>query len=223
MGDAPKKRPWYRLHWLTWVLLLVVGWSLVAENLAKQIWLPPFGQLLPAGIVLSSQGWPFYFGGGTYDSYDNSRLIAIDDFLHLTLNILIALSILASTAFTSESYFRRQSKWHQFSIQSVLAFTTFIALLLANAKYDLVRWRGDAPWEYIPFFFIAVGLWCVFWTAWRLVGWGVGWIGGGSKQYIENNQIEDDLSLQDQMTSKVVVSTNLMCQNPTKDDIKVDA
>ena len=103
-------------------------------------------------------------------------------YLPLTMDILLALAILAFTTFTTESYLRRQAKWHQFSLQFILAVTTFVALLLANIKYDIIRWRGDSGWEFIPFFFIAMGLWCVFWTGLRLIGSGVGRIGVGSKE-----------------------------------------
>ena len=95
----------------------------------------------------------------------------------LIVNILIALAIFFATIFTTETYLRRKAKWHQYSIQSILIFTVFIALLLTNAKYDLLRWHGDELWEYFPFFFICLGLWCVFWTAWRLVAMGVGRVG----------------------------------------------
>jgi len=113
-------------------------------------------------------GWPFAFRAHTdndFQSRFNSPLLA--------LNIAIALVILLATFFTTESYLRRQAKW-QFSIQGIMVFTAFVALLLTNGKYDLVRWRGKESWEYIPFFFIAVGLWCVFWTGWRLAAWKLG-------------------------------------------------
>jgi len=196
MDDAPESRSWYRLHWLTWVILLVVGGSFVVENLAGiekppdlyifEFIADPYGYPTYDEAYSVQHGWPmvcilrdrFFMNqaGGVSSSsrwpFDDAKMISFI-FLYLGFNILIALTILASTAFTTESYFHRQSKWHQFSIQSVILLTIFVALLLTIAKYDLIRWRGDSIWEYITFFFIAVGLWCVFWTGWRLVAVGV--------------------------------------------------
>lgn len=196
-------RPWRKLHWLTWVLVLLVGGSLVVENLAGQIvaWQKGFRVNFGKGGSICSHGWPFRFEKrrraftvtrGVLSSsrwlfgldrwlfgLDKLRGVQRFHFLPFITNILIALLILASTAFTTESYLRSQTKW-QFSIQGIMAFTAFVALILANTKYDLVRWHGSETWEYIPFFFIAMGLWCVFWTGWRLIGWGVGRVGGGS-------------------------------------------
>jgi len=203
MGEGSKKRSW-KLHWQTWLVLFCVGGSLVVENLTEQdmvikvntqgeVIVPEgFENRVPIDLILDSvriplddikylnifetyTGWPFDF---RYKGITNIYQPGFKPLI-FAINILIALAILASSAFTSESYFRRQAKWHQYSLQFILAITTFVALLLANGKYDLVRWRGDETWEYIPFFFIAMGLWCVFWTAWRLVGLGVGRIGGG--------------------------------------------
>jgi len=216
MGDALESRSWYRLHWLTWVVLFLVGGSLVVENLVKRSMMYIYERQGDGFDLLSSRdlikfeqvvaeynmtrenyGIMFggYFTGWPLDYLDfhpeNLSYIALKLPL-LASNILIALVILFATVFTTESYLRRQPRW-QFSIQSIIAFTVFVGLLLANAKYrttsligildeieiNLIRWRGDSIWEFIPFFFIAMGLWCVFWTGWRLVGWGVGRIGGG--------------------------------------------
>jgi len=163
-------RSWWRLHLLTWVLVLLVGGSLVVVNEVRQNdYLKSMTKLFDP-----SYGWPEFY---LVEHYGNKETI------HRTLlftNILIALLIVAATASTTESYLRRQAKW-QFTIQGIILVTTFVALLLANAKYDFIRWRGDETWEFIPFFFIGLGLWCVFWTGWRLIGWGIGRIGGGSE------------------------------------------
>jgi len=204
-------RPWWKLHLLTWVLVLFVGGAVVVENVAVCISYPDFldEQLEIKSVheppndfhwepVLPQFGWPFVYAEpkGSLPELDRYRFVIIAS-LHgmlwsfplpmvyslpcLFTNISISLLIFAATAFTTESYFRRQAKWHQFSIQFILALTSFVALLLANAKYDLVRLRGDWPWDNLVFFFIAVGLWCMFLTAWRFVAVGFGRIGGGSE------------------------------------------
>jgi len=184
MGEAPNTRRWWRWNWLTCVLVCCVAGSVVLENLA--------GQFSPDGSAFFN-GWPENFlVRWSFISEENLPLtpasrLPIDNFEDigfgyrpLLTNTLIALAIFASTAFTTETYLRRQPRW-QFSIQSIILFTTFVALLLTNIKYDFIRWQGDALWEYIPFFFICLGLWCVFWAAWRLIGLGVGRIGGGDR------------------------------------------
>jgi len=127
----------------------------------------------------SSNGWPFAFLN-RYNPDTNSPTSYKFSPFFFAITILIAFAILAATIFTSESYLRRQPRW-QFSIQSIMVFTVYVAILTMNYKYGAVRWRGDATWEYIPFFFICLGLWCVFWTAWRLVAMGVSRIGGGAE------------------------------------------
>jgi len=194
MGEALESRPWYRLHWITWVLLLLVGGSFFVENLVgRTFWTgDPY-------IANYDFGWPNNFMRRFAVDVDAKRtadinntvsnrlpfysIAAVSDefkWVPLTLNALIALAIILATIFTTESYLRRQPRW-QYDIQSIMLFTVFVAFLLTNAKYNLIRWHGDAPWEFIPFFFIAVGLWCVFWTGLRLIGWGVGRVSGGSE------------------------------------------
>jgi len=198
MSEGLESRPWYRLHWLTWVVLFLVGGSLVVENLVGQDVDPILPNSLFNGIKYS-HGWPIRFVkrdvGGDFSGrwpIDKAEVLEFR-YLPLMMDILIALVILLATSVTTESYLRRQPRW-QFSIQSIMLFTVFVALLMMNIKYDFIRWhgtswwqgagfmeRGDAAWEYIPFIFIALGLWCVFWTAWRLVAAGVERVGGGSE------------------------------------------
>jgi len=201
MSESLKTRPWYRLHWLTWVVLFCVGGSVVVENLVGEgePWNSAWGYAYYNRYWTNEEaysvrhGWPITcflrdrvtideagFAGLATSSrwpFDNAEVIPFHP-IRLGFNILTALLILFATIFTTESYLRRQSKW-QFTIQGIILLTVFVALLLTNAKYNLVRWRGDATWEYIPFFFICFGCWCVFWTGWRLIAAGVGRIGGG--------------------------------------------
>jgi len=209
MGDGLEFRLWYRLHLLTWILLLLVGGSVVVENVigmgefpdtyystSRLRRLPPLKPYPPYDLV--QHGWPLIsfqrdnsfvklrlperniYSASSRWPFDKAKILSFN-YLYLGLNILVILVILLATIFTTESYLRRQEKWHQFSLQFILASTTFIALLLANYKYDLVRWQGYFQLEYIPFFFIAIGLWCVFWTGLRLIGLGVGRVGGGAE------------------------------------------
>jgi len=211
MSEALESRSWYRLHLLTWVLILLVGGSLVVENVVISLHYPdyPDDELEIKSVheppndfhwepALPQFGWPFVYAEpkGTLSEIDRYvyyltalqyRLLwELSDTLaysmpFIFINLSIALIILATTAFTTETYLRRKAKWHQYSIQFILACTAFIALFLTNAMYDLVRLRGDWPWDNLLFILIAVGLWCLFWTVWRLVAMGVGRIGGGQE------------------------------------------
>ena len=162
-------RSWWKLHWLTWVLVLLVGGSLVVENLVGQIVAGQKGFRVKFGKggSICSHGWPFRFEKrrraftvtrGVLSSsrwlfgldrwlfgLDKLRGVQRFHFLPFITNILIALLILASTAFTTETYLRLKPRW-QISIQSILLFTTFIALLLANAKHNLILWWGEESW-----------------------------------------------------------------------------
>jgi len=188
-------RPWWRLHLLTWVLGLLVGGSLVLENVMGQLFFGPSPEI----FTPTQFGWPFVYTETKYFVEPFSKPIiypstpfrpflwSFSEYLDYSLpplftNVFIALVILLATIFATETYLRRQPRW-QFSIQSIMVFTVFVTLLTMNIKYDFIRWRGgaagDSTWEYIPFIFIALGLWCVFWAGWRLVGLGVIRIGGG--------------------------------------------
>lgn len=147
---------------------------------------PPYGMYEMVVTFHRDRGWPIWHtrasnhymahNAGLYfveDGLLKPDFFPETDYFHVAVNVCVGLFILIAVGVASESYLRRHAKWHQFSLQFILALTAFVALLLANAKYDLVRWKGDAAWEYLPFFFIAVGLWCVFWTEWKLVGWGI--------------------------------------------------
>jgi len=201
MGDGLKKRRWWKLHLLTWVLVLLVGGSLVVENFVNCVdkeetllLVIQRGDREPGEQSEWCQfGWPFIyteidwgqFRSGSFSDIESYYIYVtlkvepgrylwnFSEFLNYSLpflftNILFALVILLATIFTTESYLRCKPKW-QYSIQSIMVFTTFVALILANGKYNLVRWRGDELWEYVPFLFIWFGCWCVFWTLLKLV------------------------------------------------------
>jgi len=159
------ERPWYRLHLLTWLLLFCVGASLVVENV-RTYHLP--------GMVISSRVYSFFWAGWPtrWIDTDSGHLHNCYGFIDLSrvgLNLLVSASLLISTAFATEHRLRREGKWHQFTIAFILALTAFVALLCANVKYELIRWHGEAAWEYVPFAFIAFGAWCAFWAAWTLL------------------------------------------------------
>lgn len=185
-------RSWWKLHWLTWVVLFCVVESLVVENLVRKKVHGKFPHPYKGieEFFYDWHGWPVFYMVENLVTFGEKRTYY---WPLLFTNIIIALVIFASTAFTTETYLRRQEKWHQFSIQFILALTAFVALILANAKYDLVRWRGDAAWEYIPFLFIWFGCWCVFWTACRLIGLGVSRIGGDREK--DEDQPDSDTPL----------------------------
>lgn len=169
-------RPWYRLYWLTWVLVCCVTGSVVVENLVGQKVMVEHWKDGSIWTWDLSHGWPFRFGlrggidtGFRKDLWTRRWLIDIGEvdgfrLLPFIMDTLIAIAIILATIFASESYIRRIDKWYQFSISLVMVFTAFVAFLLANYKYDTIRWQGDSLWEYVAFFLIAIGSWCVLWT-----------------------------------------------------------
>jgi len=200
-------RSWWKLHKDTWIIVCCVLGALILENMVGREYFP---KSLGSGNNLRNRtdsaptpdflqhGWPMDYAhrekyvevlreSQDFPRYENSsplpfgsaKVISFHP-IYLVLNILLLLLILVSTAFTTESYLRHQPRW-RFSIQTLMVFTVFFSLLMMNINYDLIRWRGNESWEYIPFFIICLGLWCVFWAGWRLIGWGVGRIGRGLK------------------------------------------
>jgi len=210
MGEAPLEtpRPWWKLYLLTWVMVLLVCGPLVLENvmgdrssshpLLRSVFIQ-FYAVSQSPSISAEHGWPlvycqradFYvvqtdsypdgvvFEGSRWP-FDKAQVMSFRP-MYLVFNILFAILILLATAFTTESYLRRQAEWHQFSIQFILALTAFVALILANYKYDLVRRKSDYLLEYIPYIILCYGCWCVFWAVWRLVAWELGRMAEGLK------------------------------------------
>ena len=134
--DAALRRPWYRLHWGTVLVVVLVGlaWS---------------GQAFPLTIdrILPSSSW--FIGDGEYlDGWpmlcirtDNNGTVI--NALFLTVDLAFLVSCLASVAFVTE---RLERGGTRFGISTILTLVAVVAVLCG-------LWRWDRQWaaDFDPF------------------------------------------------------------------------
>ncbi len=108
--DSAPKRPWYRLHWVTWVVMAVVVWSFTGRQVQRD-----FGggtQDFVATVNWWYLGWPVWhleeketdvgivFGMPPRGSEFKWRPVGI------LLNVASGLLLLTATVFVVESWLR---------------------------------------------------------------------------------------------------------------------
>lgn len=187
----PNLRRWCCLHLLTWVLLCCVGASWVVVNTTRYrpssstnsirfspgLFPTPFTEVsreltfgFPEDWLTLQERKEWTQTKGAPPSAQVFWLIYKVRSWELSFIILLFLLLVLGTAAATESYSRRSEKWHQYSINSFMAFTVFIALLCIDIRFP-IRFPFDLDWwHYICFGFIAFAFWCMFWLAWNLVG-----------------------------------------------------
>jgi len=118
--------PWYRLHWLTWVVLVAQLWAIYdCRNLER------FGGIWERDYDYVVLGWPFaeriwawsrYIGRGT----GSNEFF----YLPLALNLSLYAAMLTATAFVLENWLQRPSivrvglgdmGWITFTVAALLA------------------------------------------------------------------------------------------------------
>lgn len=109
------ERPSYRLHGLTWLAILLMGWTMLQ--------IQSFGH--PIG-----RGWPvfiWYRANRTHTYVGTHRAPIL---LLASVNVMSSLSCCASLAFVVESLVRRRRRW-TFSIRFIFLLCMLSAILLA--------------------------------------------------------------------------------------------
>src|SRR5215510_3481430 len=109
--NAAAKRPWYRLHWVTWLILLLVGSALVYAEIhgVTDGWEASFGYNID-----TTYGWPaVQFTFREFGSYDLPQLgTPGPDYVYdwhwvaVVVDGAVCLAFLASPAFLLESWLR---------------------------------------------------------------------------------------------------------------------
>ncbi len=151
MNESSQSRPWYRLHWGTWLGGLVVGSALVATQLTAQavfVWT----------IVIGFLGWPLPYlsGGGSPTDYT----------IHVTgliVDLVVLLVILVSTLFTLERWLRMPNRL-QIRISTMLTLTAVMAGVLGLTSIPGLFWM--AWYIRLP---LLLGIGCTLYSAFRLV------------------------------------------------------
>jgi hypothetical protein len=132
--NSASKRPWYPLHWVTWVVAVLVAGGVVVSEYEEHLGVSACG----SGAYSSSSyfGWPqahvevvergsiVGLGMQVPRSFDYTWRWA-----YLGFNVLICVVIVVSTTWVLESRLRSPNRL-QFQLRSLLAFTGVVAVLL---------------------------------------------------------------------------------------------
>ncbi|HUE74592.1 MAG TPA: hypothetical protein VMP01_27240 [Pirellulaceae bacterium] len=142
--DSVVKRPWYRLHWVTWTVMAVLLLAFVNRQMAVQSgsWASPFIyakwthfgwpvvhlDLMESGAALPGSVQPNIRYDQPVFKYDWRPLA-------LAVNVFTLLLFLGSTAFVVESFLRNYRKL-QFSVGNLIVITGVLGVILALFSYE---------------------------------------------------------------------------------------
>ncbi len=181
METAPK-RPWYRLHWLTWLVIVVVTFEMVDVQRDEHL-----GDSAITGQKLYYCGWPLihclietseWYGAGS--RYSRTEISEWRDW-ELLVNCVVSVLLIASTLFVCEMWTRNERHGqfglrHLFSIVAILCSLLGLAriewsdMFLANPGFTyqrrLIDWRDVAHPVRWPFLFaLACTVYLLGWLA----------------------------------------------------------
>jgi len=123
--NAPVNRPWYRLHWGTWLTVFLFGlnWASVAFPVSvEQLW--PQSPESRQSSYVEYEGWPIICG------MDSRRY----DYPALVANVLVGAVCLLSVAIVVERIQRGSLAIH---LSTIFMGITALAMLFAYWRYDL--------------------------------------------------------------------------------------
>ena len=182
--DSAVKRPWYRLHWVTWVVTLAVVAALFQCEFEEHFGI---GAHTSGYTEWSYFGWPHahlelaesgsFVGAGTKlpRSFEYRWRWSV-----LAFNLLVCCAIVGSTIGVAESWLRSPNR-RQFNLRALLAFTGVVATmlwLLVNSEWlfqsrdELFRWvhASLVDWDDLeqPFRWpVVLGIGCTIYS----LGW----------------------------------------------------
>ena len=174
--DTAAKRPWYRLHWGTVLVVFFVGLAWLHHAFPESIgWLfkdRGYHVFLSFNDV-SSEGWPFACMSISISSSHSG--IEVGSPLLLGVDIAVAVASLISVAFVAE---RLERNGPRFSLATLASFVTSVAMLLAFWRWqDRVRNEKWFPLDsYVPldlyhwhgFLCVLIAIGCTFFAITRL-------------------------------------------------------
>ena len=121
MSSPDRRVPWYRIHLVTHVALMVIG--------AALLWIQ---SLLSSGQLINSRlyyGWPL----GYQDPFVFSRLPYLEfSWFALCVNSVVGIALLLGTGFLLEVLIRRIGSRLQFSLTSALVVVIAAAIMLGE-------------------------------------------------------------------------------------------
>jgi hypothetical protein len=130
-------RPWYWLHWLTWLAVALVVGAIVLEQRQSR-WVPLYGNTWKQ----TWHGWPSICLK-LRTEFDipppSTPALAFDwQYPALAINTFFCLTLLLSTAFVVERWLRNPNRW-QMSMAAALGWMLTLGILLAtlNGNFEV--------------------------------------------------------------------------------------
>jgi len=156
--EAIRTRHWYRLHWITWVAVVIQIAALTYCQFVKQ-----FGALSRTGYGPSgTQVEELYFGWPTiYEKQTISGVIPIQataykptirynwHFPSLAFNLLVSLSLVFAVEWALEVWLRKPKRW-QFSIREAAFWIAVIGVVITIVKQRFSLQQGIAALGLAP-------------------------------------------------------------------------
>jgi len=126
------ERPWYRLHWVTWVAVVACGGFLVYLQVVPQLMEFEFNRPYPGMVKGWLRGWPilcFLGRGSSWWTLDRWL-----PFWGFSLNYVASLLVILSMVLVAEKLIRMVRKRLQFQISSLLVVTAVVAAVASVAQ-----------------------------------------------------------------------------------------
>jgi hypothetical protein len=145
--DSAVKRPWYRLHWVTWVVLAVVMAALVYRELEPTRF--DGGHFLTkSGRISFSEvefGWPFPYSVRWESEVSSFQYSFPWQMQIVTIDAIFCCLVASCTARVVEGWLRSSAMW-RVSLRSMMGTTFLIAVLLALAVQHEAIAGIMTPW-----------------------------------------------------------------------------
>lgn len=145
-----RERPWYRLHWLTWVAVLAVGTALVLAQFEDRG--EAFG-FEESGYdqILSCHGWPrAFYTRISFGQLGYNEVRFEWSFHNACQSGAMCLTLILSTLFVAQAFSLKK----RFTLLTLLTLPLIVGLVLAFSPFRFLFQVGQAgnelPWQYGP-------------------------------------------------------------------------
>ncbi len=186
------ERRWYRLHPVTWLAILGAGAVLAGINMtcmcgreisgARQVDGDPTESI---SYLKCEYGWPLSclrvpkllrwstLPGKKRQLQQVQWLTHRIAYPELLANIVVNLLLITCIAITTQCYYRRPDRWHQFTIESFIAIGVFVALMLAIARHQGITAHTN---DCLYLVFLVAVSWFVYRAIWTYSRRAIAWL-----------------------------------------------
>lgn len=129
------ERPWHRLHWVTWVVLIVVGYSMLSVQQEISLDFRP-------GEFRFLYGWPVWFRDGLANQSHPYSAFAI------AINIAFCGLGFVSSLLVAELFSRRRVRSRQYSLIRLMAAVAGLGIVFGVVRMEaqFFMWSRNPSW-----------------------------------------------------------------------------